>query len=482
MRGDIVALALASLVGPVAGQASDTVLAEGRDALQSARFGRRQAMDRKLATVKSHADVDETETTVILEKRQGARCGIDFGTSCEADIRWCGQGYLYCSAPSCQIEYGPACDANIRPSGPETKNVPRPKVGSVPYGTSVRRCTRPGDIALTYDDGPYIYTDDLLDKLKAYNAKATFYVTGNNLGKGKINDPNTAWPGLLRRMVAEGHQIASHTWSHQRLTTLTESKFRNQMNYLEIALADLFGYFPTYMRPPYSACDGACETLLNEFGYHITYFDLDTEGYLRNSPLAIQGSKDIWDAAVEDANPATAKFLHIEHDPVQQSVYNLTDYMLASLQRNGFRAVTVGECLGDPKANWYRTVGTPNPPSTTRTTSVAQPTGTLPATTNGRCGFIRALRVGMPGRLRDVFRLEPGRGDDYHHAARANDYRSPSVHEWSLWPEPWQCHLYEGAAWCNVLFESWMVRLHWRSLWDRMPDWLWNVRMKLPSL
>lgn len=89
---------------------------------------------------------------------------------------------------------------------------------------------------------------------------------------------------------------------------------------------------------------------------------------------------------MEDANPATAKFLHIEHDPVQQSVYNLTDYMLASLQRNGFRAVTVGECLGDPKANWYRTVGTPNPPATTRTTSVAQPTGTLPATTNGRCG------------------------------------------------------------------------------------------------
>ncbi|KAH6708701.1 chitin binding protein [Verticillium dahliae] len=269
MRGDKVVLALASLAGPVAGQALDTVLTEGRDTLQTARFGRRQAKDRRLATVKSHANVNETETTVTLEKRLGARCGIDFGTSCEAGMccssaGWCGQGYLYCSAPSCQIEYGPACDANIRPSGPETKNVPRPKVGSVPYGTSVRRCTRPGDIALTYDDGPYIYTDDLLDKLKAYNAKATFYVTGNNLGKGKINDPNTAWPGLLRvrpllvsfdcqadgsqRMIAEGHQIASHTWSHQRLTTLTESKFRNQMNYLEIALADLFGYFPTYMR------------------------------------------------------------------------------------------------------------------------------------------------------------------------------------------------------------------------------------------
>ncbi|KAM0321422.1 hypothetical protein ACHAQA_010138 [Verticillium albo-atrum] len=399
MRRDTIAAALAGLATLITGHSSGVDdqpvpnFIGGRDTLREMRASRRQAMDRRIATPDSAPQMPDTEVASVLSKRQGGRCGANFGTSCDAGFccssaGWCGQGYLYCSAPSCQIEYGPACDANIRPSGPETKNVPRPKVGSVPYGTSVRRCTRPGDIALTFDDGPYIYTDDLLDKLKAYNAKATFYVTGNNLGKGKINDPDTAWPGLLRRMIAEGHQIASHTWSHQRLTTVTESKFRNQMHYLEIALADLFGYFPTYMRPPYSACDGACETILNELGYHITYFDLDTEGYLRNSPSQIQGSKDIWDAAVEDANPATAKYLHIEHDPVQQTVYNLTDYMLASLQRNGFRAVTVGECLGDPKANWYRSVGPSTPPSTTstRTTSASQPTGTLPATTNGRCG------------------------------------------------------------------------------------------------
>lgn len=86
MRGDKVVLALASLAGPVAGQALDTVLTEGRDTLQTARFGRRQAKDRRLATVKSHANVNETETTVTLEKRLGARCGIDFGTSCEAGM------------------------------------------------------------------------------------------------------------------------------------------------------------------------------------------------------------------------------------------------------------------------------------------------------------------------------------------------------------------------------------------------------------
>lgn len=151
-------------------------------------------------------------------------------------------------------------------------------------------------------------------------------------------------------------------------------------------------------RPPYSACDAACEDRLNDLGYHITYFDLDTEGYLKDSPELIQDSKDIWDDYVEDGDPSSQQWLHIEHDPVYQTVYNLTDYMLESITRNGFRAVTVGECLQDPKENWYRTVGDAGPPSSsssrssssTRTSTssapVSPPTGTLPPTTDGRCG------------------------------------------------------------------------------------------------
>jgi hypothetical protein len=50
------------------------------------------------------------------------------------------------------------------------------------------------------------------------------------------------------------------------------------------------------------------------------------------------------------------KWLEIKHNPVYQSVYNLTAHMLKSLFRNGFRSVTVGECSGDPEQNWYRRV------------------------------------------------------------------------------------------------------------------------------
>ncbi len=56
---------------------------------------------------------------------------------------------------------------NQKPSGADTSDVARPKLGSVLYGgAGIYDCVKAGDIALTFDDGPYIYTSDLLDKLK----------------------------------------------------------------------------------------------------------------------------------------------------------------------------------------------------------------------------------------------------------------------------------------------------------------------------
>ncbi len=49
-------------------------------------------------------------------------------------------------------------------------------------------------------------------------------------------------------MVAEGHQVASHTWSHQNASQLTTQQYRNQILWNEIAFNDILGFFPTYMR------------------------------------------------------------------------------------------------------------------------------------------------------------------------------------------------------------------------------------------
>ncbi|KAL2181655.1 uncharacterized protein P884DRAFT_190537 [Thermothelomyces heterothallicus CBS 202.75] len=307
------------------------------------------------------------------------RCGPGYGSCAERECcsleGWCGTGPDYCSAPDCQINYSTACDANQKPKGVDTSNVARLKLGNVPYGgAGIYDCENAGDIALTFDDGPYLYTNDLLDILKSYDAKATFFITGTNLGKGQINDPTTIYPQIIRRMHAEGHQIASHTWSHQNASQLTTTQFTNQMIWNEIALNSILGFFPTYMRPPYSICEKNCQDILSTLGYHVVYFDLDTEGYLHDDATEIQTSKDIWDDAIDGSDPSSDNFLQIEHDIHYQTVYNLTDYILTSLFANGYRAVTVGKCLGDPVENWYRQG--PNGSITVPTTSVAPPEST----------------------------------------------------------------------------------------------------------
>jgi len=177
------------------------------------------------------------------------------------------------------MDFGSGCDANKIPNGDSTRDVPRSQLGDIEYGgEGVYPCVEPGTIAVTFDDGPYIYTDDVLDLFKEKNMKATFFVTGNNLGKGAIDDASTPWPAVLQRMVAEGHQVASHTWSHQNMSAITQQQRFDQMVHNEMAIRSNIQKFPTYMRPPYSSCTAACQADLATLGYVVTYFDLDTTG------------------------------------------------------------------------------------------------------------------------------------------------------------------------------------------------------------
>lgn len=135
-------------------------------------------------------------------------------------VGYCGRGSQYCASPNCQIGYSNGCDATAKPLGESTLNVPRPLIGNVSYDSAgINHCKTPGAIALTFDDGPYNYTSHLLDVLGAYGAKATFFITGNNLGKGQIDIEETGWPDIIRRMHAEGHQVLLIKLFHNRSLT-----------------------------------------------------------------------------------------------------------------------------------------------------------------------------------------------------------------------------------------------------------------------
>ncbi|OAL51486.1 chitin binding protein, partial [Pyrenochaeta sp. DS3sAY3a] len=326
-----------------------------------------------------------------LDSRQNTdgQCGPGFGScaagSCCNEDGWCGTGPSFCYSPGCQYAYGPACPENAQPAGTNLSSVPRTKFGSVLYGgEGIYECVRYGDVAITFDDGPLQdYTNNILNIFRAYNAKATFFVTGNNFNKGQI-DLTPAHTATIQRAYAEGHQIASHTWTHLDLSAIRTLDRKNQMWKNEMALRNILGFFPTYMRPPYNSCTAAsgCEKDMADLGYHITYYNVDTDDKNQDSRTQIQNSKNWFRGNITagGATPASSKWLTLAHDVQQQTAYNLTDYMLSTITSLGYRAVTVGECLGDPVANWYRSgAGTPNPVSSSKVT--------IDATCGGVNGF-----------------------------------------------------------------------------------------------
>jgi peptidoglycan/xylan/chitin deacetylase (PgdA/CDA1 family) len=97
--------------------------------------------------------------------------------------------------------------------------------------------------ALTFDDAPdNQYTPQVLDILKKYGVKATFFVVGSQAYKH---------PNIVRRIAAEGHPIGNHSYNHPLFTKLTDDQFAAQINKTQKTVKALIGYTPYMLRPPY---------------------------------------------------------------------------------------------------------------------------------------------------------------------------------------------------------------------------------------
>ncbi|CBX97226.1 hypothetical protein IAQ61_007359 [Plenodomus lingam] len=321
-----------------------------------------KSRDLLLALEERFSRLDHAQSEPALATRTSApECGPGVGScpagECCSRAFFCGTSKDHCYSPGCNYKYGPGCAENQAPAGTNTSSISRDKLGSIPYGgNGTFRCTKPGTVAITYDDGPQKdFTEHILDQFKSYGAKATFFVTGNNINKGQID---VEYADVIKRMSAEGHQIASHTWTHLDLSEISSEDRKNQIIMNEMAIRNILGKIPTYLRPPYSSCTeiSGCQKDVADLGYHITNFNVDTDDYNLNTAEDIQIAKDNFHGNITSKG-ATAKdhqWLAIGHDILEQTANNLTGFMLETITKLGYKAVTVGECLEDPEENWYR--------------------------------------------------------------------------------------------------------------------------------
>ena len=97
-------------------------------------------------------------------------------------------------------------------------------------------------VALTFDDGPSIYTEEILNTLKKYNSNATFFVLGN-----KIDN----YSNIIIKMYENGNEIGNHSYNHRWLTKLSTDEQKEQINKTQEIIKKYTGYTPIYMRPTY---------------------------------------------------------------------------------------------------------------------------------------------------------------------------------------------------------------------------------------
>ncbi len=101
-----------------------------------------------------------------------------------------------------------------------------------PFGKNVIRLdTEQRVVSLTFDDGPHPpYTDRLLDVLAKHNVKATFFMIGNRIEKN---------PETVHRVIAEGHQVGNHSYSHPVLGFRLPGRIRREIEHTDSLLRQL---------------------------------------------------------------------------------------------------------------------------------------------------------------------------------------------------------------------------------------------------
>jgi peptidoglycan-N-acetylglucosamine deacetylase len=183
-------------------------------------------------------------------------------------------------------------------------------------------------IAMTFDDGPSAtLTPKLLDILAAHHIKATFFVLGEMVAEH---------PEILARAAREGHEIASHSWSHPNLAKMSQEGVRSQLQRTDDEIKRAIGKSPTLFRPPYgSITEREKRWIHDEFGYVIILWDVDPLDWKRPGPAVVRSR------ILKETRPGSIVLSHDIHPGTIEAMPSTFD----ELEAKGFKFVTVSQLL-----------------------------------------------------------------------------------------------------------------------------------------
>lgn len=255
------------------------------------------------------------------------------------------------AAPAAAPAPAPGANANPAPKPPAaapvqpgTPAVSAPAAPAAPKIT-VSQCNVEGPyIAITFDDGPHgTNTPRLLDMLKQRKLRATFFMVGQCVAE---------YPAIVKRMVAEGHEVANHSWSHPQLSSMTEAFVREQLQKTHDAIIAACGVAPKTMRPPFGAFTARQRAWSHgEWGYRCILWDVDPLDW------KVRNAEHVKNEILKRAVPGSIILAHDIHKTTIDAMPETLDGLLAK----GFKFATVTELLAMDKPLPPKPKATPAP-------------------------------------------------------------------------------------------------------------------------
>lgn len=182
-------------------------------------------------------------------------------------------------------------------------------------------------IALTFDDGPHIdVTPRVLKTLEEYQAKATFYMLGNQVNY---------YPSLVEEVLEAGHEIGNHSKSHKDLTHLANGQIQKEIQSTNQSIQKASGQLPKSIRPPYGASNDSIEAFAKKYDLPIVMWSVDSLDWQSRDPDAINQE------VMANVYPGAIVLLHDIHSTTADALPRL----LNQLEKEGYEFVRVSQLL-----------------------------------------------------------------------------------------------------------------------------------------
>jgi peptidoglycan-N-acetylglucosamine deacetylase len=260
----------------------------------------------------------------------------------------------------------PATPAPATPAPPAAYTLPADASAPPPTGSpkiTFSQCHVEGPyVAMTFDDGPHgANTPRLLDMLRQRKIHATFYMVGQCVAE---------FPDIVKKIVADGHEVANHSWSHPQLSSMGEGNVREQIQKTHDAIIAACGVAPKTMRPPYGAFTARQRTwAYSEWGYRCILWDVDPLDW------KVRNAEHVKNEILKQTVPGSIILSHDIHKSTIDAMPETLDGLLAK----GFKFVTVSELLAMDKPLPPKPKATPAPKPGTPLMPKEEPVTAAPA-------------------------------------------------------------------------------------------------------